>query len=309
MTDPVLEVAHLVKQYDTFRAVDDLSFAVQPGELFGLLGPNGAGKTTTIRAIMDIFKPDSGTIRVLGDLPGSSRARVGYLPEERGLYPDLTLHEMLVYMARLKGQRPQQAHQAAASWLDRVELGARATDRVRDLSRGMQQKVQLLVSLIHRPELVILDEPFQGLDPINVRLVTDIIKELRAEGTTVLLSSHQLHRVEHLCERIVLIHRGQAALYGTVAEIKRRHSPNMVRLQTPTPLASPLPGVDAIEQHDGDYILYLNGTHPQAMLRTLVEREIAVEAFEVASLSLEEIFVRTVSAPAAADGSAQEVEQ
>ncbi|MBC7225330.1 MAG: ATP-binding cassette domain-containing protein, partial [Anaerolineae bacterium] len=235
----VLEVRDLVKRYDGFTAVDRLTFAVHRGELFGLLGPNGAGKTTTIRAIMDIFKPDEGTIRVLGRPPGEARALVGYLPEERGLYRDLKVQEVLEYLeylAELKGMERSQARERALQWLERVDLAEWATRRVKDLSRGMQQKLQFVASVVHDPELLILDEPFQGLDPVNVDLLKRLIRELQAEGTTILLSAHQMNLVEVLCDRIVLINRGQAVLYGALDEIKQRYAAQTVRLSTPAPL-------------------------------------------------------------------------
>lgn len=294
MSEPALSVQNITKQYETKKAVDDLSFAVLPGELFGLLGPNGAGKTTTIRIIMDMFKPDAGTVHVLGQPPGAALNRLGYLPEERGLYRDLPVQEVLTYMAQLKGMPATDARRTALNWLERVGLAERARDKVRDLSRGMQQKVQVVASLVHNPELVILDEPFQGLDPVNLQLIRAIIRDLQAAGTTIVLSSHQLNQVETLCDRIVLIDQGHAALYGTVEEIKRNHSPNSVRVQTSALLDGPLPGVADVQRRNGGYVLTLADTTPQAVLKTLVERDITVDAFEITSLPLEEIFVRTV---------------
>ncbi len=293
MPRTMLEVNGLVKRYDSFTAVDGLSFEVYEGEVFGLLGPNGAGKTTTIRIVMDIFKPDEGVVRVLERPPGTTRERIGYLPEERGLYRDQKVLDVLVYLAELKGAPRSVARERALHWLERVGLSDRAERKVRDLSRGMQQKLQFIASLVHDPELLILDEPFQGLDPLNVDLIKQLIRELQAQGKTIVLSTHQMNLVELLCDRIVLINHGRAVLYGALDDIKRRHAPQTVRLRTPVALEE-LPGVARVEQRDGTFTLTLEGTTPQELLRTLVERNVPVEAFEVASVPLEEIFIAVV---------------
>jgi len=289
----MLTAHNLVKRYDHFTAVDGLSFEVYQGEVFGLLGPNGAGKTTTIRIILDILKPDTGTVTVFGQPPGTARARIGYLPEERGLYRNLKVLDVLVYLAELKGTPHDIARQRALTWLERVDLADWIHHRVKDLSRGMQQKLQFVASLIHDPELLILDEPFQGLDPVNVALLKDLVRELQGEGKTVMLSAHQMNLVEALCDRILLIHRGKSVLYGPLDEIKRRYAPRAVRLRTPAPLEA-LPGVARIEGRDGDFTLTLDDITPQALLQALVTRGIPVEAFEVATAPLEEIFITVV---------------
>lgn len=293
MDDTVLEVRNLVKRYDGFTAVDDLTFAVRRGEIFGLLGPNGAGKTTTIRAIMDIFKPDEGTITVLGLPPGAARTRVGYLPEERGLYRDLKVLEVLEYLAELKGVDRGEAQERAYQWLEQVDLAEWATRKVKDLSRGMQQKLQFVASVVHDPELLILDEPFQGLDPVNVDLLKRLIRDLQAEGKTILLSAHQMNLVEVLCDRIVLINQGRAVLYGPLAEIKQQYAAQTVRLRGPVALED-LPGVTRVERLDDDWVLTLDRTTPQDLLRHLVERGIPIVAFEVGTMPLEEIFIAVV---------------
>jgi len=293
MTQAMLEVHNLVKRYNGFTAVDVLSFEVYEGEIFGLLGPNGAGKTTAIRTIMDIFRPDEGTVQVLGQPPGMTRERIGYLPEERGLYRDLKVLDVLVYLAELKGIPRPVARPRALAWLERVELADWADHKVKDLSRGMRQKLQLVASLVHDPELLILDEPFLGLDPVNVELVKGLIRESQEQGKTVVLSTHQMNMVEALCDRILLINHGRAVLYGPLEEIKRRHAPHAVRLRTPTAL-DVLPGVVRMEQRDDTFTLTLEGITPQELLRTLVERNIPVEAFEVATVPLEEIFIAVV---------------
>ena len=289
----MIQLESVVKRYGTLTAVDDLSFDVYGGEIFGLLGPNGAGKTTCIRIMMDIFRPDAGSVSVMGQPPGIVRHRVGYLPEERGLYRDLKVLSVLVYLAELKGTPRSAARQRALDWLERVELADWAGHKVKDLSRGMQQKLQFVASLVHDPELLILDEPFQGLDPVNVELIKGLVRQLQAEGKTVVLSAHQMNLVEALCDRIVLIDRGKAVLYGRLDEIKRRHAPHAVRLRTSVDLDT-LPGVARVERRDDTFTLTLEGIAPQELLQTLVERDIPVETFEVATAPLQDIFIAVV---------------
>ncbi|MFZ1756433.1 MAG: ATP-binding cassette domain-containing protein [Caldilineaceae bacterium] len=293
----VLEVSHLSKNYGDFRAVDDLSFAVHRGEIFGLLGPNGAGKTTTIRILMDIFKSDSGEVQVLGKRPADVREQVGYLPEERGLYKDLKVIDALVYLGRLKGVDEATARSNASAWLERVELAEWGSHKVKDLSRGMQQKVQFVAGLVHDPELLILDEPFQGLDPVNVEMIKKLIRELQAAGKTIVLSAHQMNLVEELCDRIVLISRGHAVLYGALADIKREFAPHAVRVKTGDSASDDvtgIPGVREIRPTGDALLLELDGTTPQAVLAELVRQGVDVQSYEVASVPLNDIFVQVV---------------
>ncbi len=290
-----LAVNHLTKRYGDFTAVDDLSFAVHPGEIFGLLGPNGAGKTTTIRIIMDIFKADSGAIDLLGAPPGHNLHRVGYLPEERGLYQEQRISEMLIFLAQLKGLSHRDAQRQTQRWLERVELADRAKDKVNSLSRGMQQKLQIAASLVHNPDVLILDEPFQGLDPVNVALVKGIMREEQAAGKSVVLSAHQMNLVEELCDRILLINRGRRLLYGTLADVKHEYAPNVVRVRTPNDLAQAhLGALQKVEAREHDYLVTLDGMSPQMLLEELVQQQIEVLVFEVADTPLDEIFVNIV---------------
>jgi ABC-2 type transport system ATP-binding protein len=294
MPEPAIYVEQLRKSYSTVTAVDGLSFHVPRGEIFGLLGPNGAGKTTTIRMLMDIIKPDSGTVRVLGEAPGLSRRRVGYLPEERGLYRTLRVTECLVYLGQLKGMSRAAAHSRAAQLLAKVELADWGRRKVDELSRGMQQKVQLVASIIHDPELVILDEPFQGLDPVNAEMVRGLIRDLRAEGKTVILSAHEMSLVEMLCERIVLINRGQAVLDGRLSEIKQRFAPNAIEISPPLALEG-WPGVAHISAVDGRQRVTLDaGLQPRELLKQIVDRGLPLDQFERASATLDEIFITVV---------------
>lgn len=292
----ILQVQNLTKRFGDLVAVDALSFEVEPGEVFGLLGPNGAGKTTTIRMILDIIPPDTGRIIVLGSPPAVAQPRIGYLPEERGLYRNVRVLDMLVYLAELKGADRSRARQRALEWLARMGLEDRARSKVKDLSRGMQQRLQVIASIVHDPDLVFLDEPFQGLDPVNVERVKGVIADLRQEGKTVVLSTHQMNLVEVLCDRILLINRGRSVLYGPLADLKRQFAPHAVRVRVPE-LPPDLPGIVAIEPKDGAYDLSLaEGTAPRDVLRTLVERGVDVWAFEVAPVPLEEIFIQAVGA-------------
>lgn len=291
----IIQITDLVKRYGDVAAVDGLSFAVERGELFGLLGPNGAGKTTSIRVIMDILQPDEGEVAILGRPPGKAKDRVGYLPEERGLYRDLKVLDTLVYLGELKGVPRSAARERAMALLERVRLDDWAERKVKDLSRGMQQRLQFIASLIHDPEVMILDEPFQGLDPVNTERLKDFVDELHEADKTIVLSTHQMNLVEALCDRILLINRGRAVLYGPLEEIKRQHAPNTVRLRTPDELPH-LPEVAAVELDDGAFNLTLaEGVSPQEVLSALVERGVEIRSFEVASAPLEDIFVAAVS--------------
>ena len=291
----IIQVQDLVKRYGDVVAVDHLSFEVERGEIFGLLGPNGAGKTTTIRVAMDILDPDDGSVTILGQPPGQAKGFVGYLPEERGLYRNLKVLDTLVYLAELKGMPRATARERVLSLLERIQLEDWAARKVRDLSRGMQQRLQFVASLVHDPQVIFLDEPFQGLDPVNVERIKDFIAGLRREGKTIVLSTHQMSLVEALCDRIVLINRGRAVLYGPLAEIKQDYAPNAVRVRA-SHVPADLPGVVGVEPDDGAFNLALaEGANPQAVLRALLERGVEIRAFEVAPVPLEDIFVAVVS--------------
>ncbi len=291
----MIEVENLVKHYAHVRAVDGVSFTVAEGEIFGLLGPNGAGKTTTIRILMDILKPDSGTVRLMGQpVTEASKAHVGYLPEERGLYKNFRLLECLSYLAALKGMPRKEATRRAAALLQRAGLEEYAKRRIKELSKGMAQKAQFLAAIIHDPKLLIMDEPFQGLDPVNTDLLKTILLEEQARGKTVILSTHDMNQVEELCQRILLINHGQAVLYGPLAEIKARYAEHAVILECDG-LPDGLAGVQRVEQHNHTYELVLEQeSSPQAILRQLVAANVAIHRFEVATPPLEEIFISVV---------------
>jgi ABC-2 type transport system ATP-binding protein len=289
-----IEVRDLTKRFGNVVAVDALSFDVGSGEVFGLLGPNGAGKTTTIRIIMDILSPDGGEVTLMGRSPAQAKRDVGYLPEERGLYRNLRVLETLVYLAELKGVRRAEARERARLLLEGIGAADWAGRRVRELSKGMQQRVQFIASLVHDPEVVFLDEPFQGLDPVNVERVKDSIVELHDKGKTVVLSTHQMNLVEALCDRILLIHNGRALLYGRLEQIKRQHAPNTVRVRA-SDLPAGLHGVSEVSVEDGAYNLVLeDGVGPQELLRALVDQSVELQSFEVAPVPLGDIFVSVV---------------
>jgi ABC-2 type transport system ATP-binding protein len=233
MNDAILALKDVQKRFESVTAVAGVSFEVKRGEIFGLLGPNGAGKTTLIRMILGITRPDLGEIAFA--LPGGDgrlcKERVGYLPEERGLYEDRRVGDTLLYLAALRGLSPHQAQERILTWLDRLELGKHFQSRIKELSKGMQQKVQFIAAVLHQPDLVVLDEPFSALDPLNQDLFQQIIRELSAGGMTVLLSSHQMNLVEQLCDRVFLINRGCQVVYGELDLIKRDYGQNLVRLK------------------------------------------------------------------------------
>jgi ABC-2 type transport system ATP-binding protein len=291
-----LEASHLSKRFGDTHAVVDVSFAVEPGEIFGLLGPNGAGKTTTIRMLLDIFKPDAGTVRIFGgEMDQEKKRRIGYMPEERGLYKDLKLEPTLVYLAALKGMEEAEARARLGPWLERFDLAEHRTKKVQELSKGMQQKAQIIATLIHDPDLVVIDEPFSGLDPVSTRLVKQIFEEQRQAGKSILMSTHQMYQVEALCDRIVLIDEGRTVLYGPVAEIKRNFAGNAVIVEGQGDFAG-IPGIMEARRQNGTWHMALEiGTDPQAVLRSLAAREdLRIERFELEEPSLDDIFIQTV---------------
>ena len=291
----MLQVRDVTKSYGGRAVVDRVSFEVAPGEIFALLGPNGAGKTTLIRMITDILRPDSGSIQLDGRAIGSGIQRtIAYLPEERGLYRRSRVLEVLTYYGRLKGLAGPAAQQAARGLLDRVELREWEMKQIQALSKGMQQKLQLCCALIGDPRMLILDEPFTGLDPINVQLIEEILHERRAAGTTVLLSTHQMDKVEEVCDRALMINRGRMVLYGPVREIRRKYADHAVMVRTEDPVDG-LPGVRAVESANGERKLVLEASAtPQAVLLAMMDRQVRLESFSVATLPLEDIFVKVV---------------
>jgi ABC-2 type transport system ATP-binding protein len=293
---PTITVSHISKCFGELKAVDDVSFDVYPGEIFGLLGPNGAGKTTSIRMILDIFRPDRGEISLFdGKMNESMKNRIGYLPEERGLYKDLKLDQTLVFLGTLKGMTEKNAKVQLNDWLERFDLDRHREKKVQDLSRGMQQKAQFIAAFLHNPDLIIVDEPFSGLDPVNTRLVKKIIMEQCDQGKTIIMSTHQMHQVEAMCSRIVLINQGRAVLYGQVDEIKRDFAGNAVRLVGDGDFRN-LPGVIETHHENGEIHLVLDHhTKPQDIFKILAQREnLHINKFEIAEPSLDDVFITVV---------------
>lgn len=290
-----VEVNRIVKSYADKVAVDDLSFSVAQNEIFGLIGPNGAGKTTTIRMMMDIIKPDFGQIAIFGEkLSESSKNKLGYLPEERGLYRKLRVIDSIIYLASLKGMEEHSAEVKADELLNKTGMLSNKNKKIEDLSRGMSQIIQFIVTIIHDPELVILDEPFSGLDPVNTELLKQMLLDLRNQGKAVILSTHQMNQVEELCDRILMINNGRAVLYGNLKEIKTKYRSNSIIIDFEGELGQVL-GVTEKRTHKGYVKLILDGnTTPKQVLERLVSTGIVINRFEVATPSLNEIFLKVV---------------
>jgi ABC-2 type transport system ATP-binding protein len=293
---PTITVSHISKTFGDVKAVNDVSFDVYPGEIFGLLGPNGAGKTTSIRMMLDIFRPENGTISIFGGrMNEGMKNRIGYLPEERGLYKDLRLEQTLVFLATLKGMDEKTAKSELVNWLKRFDLYEHRQKKIQDLSRGMQQKAQFIATLVHDPDLVVVDEPFSGLDPVNTRLVKNTIMDLCNAGKTIIMSTHQMHQVETMCNRIVLINAGRTVLYGEVDKIKRDFAGNAVVIEGQGNF-NVIPGVLETRQENGEFHLILDSeTNPQDIFRFLAQRDdIHIDRFEIAEPSLDDIFISVV---------------
>jgi len=290
---PAVEVNHIVKSYADKAVVNDLSFPVNQGEIFGLIGPNGAGKTTTIRMMMDIIKPDSGEITILGEkLSEASKNKLGYLPEERGLYRKLTAIDSIIYLASLKGMDRHSAEEKADELLNHTGMLPYKGKKIEELSRGMGQIIQFIVTIIHNPELVVLDEPFAGLDPVNTELLKRMLIDLRGKGKAVILSTHQMNEIEELCDRILMIDNGRAVLHGNLTEIKSNYRSNSVIIDSEGDLGQ-IPGVTEKRAHKGYIELVLDGnTTPKQVLERLVSTGIVINRFEVATPSLNEIFLK-----------------
>ncbi len=289
-----ISLENVTKSYDSITAVDRVNLRVRQGAVLGLLGPNGAGKTTTIRMVMNILVPDEGSIHVLGKpVSDESRDSIGYLPEERGLYPRMQVRSLIVFLGALHGLSEAEADRRAREWLDRFELGEWSEKKVNELSKGMQQKVQFIASVIHRPPLVILDEPFSGLDPVNAATVKDIMLEMRDQGSTIILSTHRMEQVEKMCDSICLINHGRNVLDGDLRAIKQSYGKNTLHIEFTGPDSFlSQPAVAAVNRFGTGVEAKLKpGADPQEILRAAVQCGAQITRFELIEPSLSDIFI------------------
>ncbi len=291
----VLEIRNLTKTFNSIKAVDDVSFIVPEGSVFGLIGRNGAGKTTTIRMMMNIYLPDSGEVVLGGVKVGQEfKNKVGYLPEERGLYKKMKVWETLMYFAELKGKTGKTVEKKAEEYLKRFELYDRRLSKMEDLSKGNQQKLQFITTILHDPEFVILDEPFAGLDPVNTNLLKDIILELKQRGKIIIFSTHLMDYAEKMCDHIVMIDHGKAILEGALAEIKSRYSQRNISLNYEGDISflEGNPIVEKIENYGNTTGIRLKeANQTQQLLRMLVDKNVIVKKFNANDISLQEIFI------------------
>ncbi len=295
-----IEVKNISKRYDKFDAVKDLSFSVRRGTVFGLLGPNGAGKTTTIRMIMNIIVPDSGTISILGKPSTDSASRVvGYLPEERGLYRKMKVLDHLVFLGEIRGLKAKEARKRSGEWLERLSLTQWSGKKVEELSKGMQQKLQFIGCVIHEPEVLILDEPFSGLDPVNARTFKDLFMEMKQKGRTLVLSTHVMEQAEKLCDEIGLINRSKMVLQGSLAEVKSRYSGNRLLLQGEGDVnrLRAIPGVLGVHGDEGVLEVELASDLARADFLRAATVVFNLESVVPHEASLDEIFVEVVGGP------------
>lgn len=293
-TKQAIIAEQLTKSYGDHLAVDHLSFEVEYGEIFAMIGPNGAGKSTTIRMILDIIRPDSGKVAVLGGpITEEIKDRIGYLPEERGLYKNVPLVQLLSYLGQLKGMSKQDASRRAAELLDRLELGEYKKSKMTALSKGMAQKVQFIATVLHRPELIIIDEPFSGLDPVNTQVLKDLLYQMKLEGSAVVMSTHHMHQLQEMGDRVLMISEGRRVLYGSIQEVREQYAENAVTVSG-SGNWDLLPGVVRVEHiKNGDVTLHLAPeATPDHLLRAIADGDYTLRHFELAIPSLEEIFIR-----------------
>jgi ABC-2 type transport system ATP-binding protein len=289
-----ISIENVSKSYESVNAVSGVNLRVRQGAVLGLLGPNGAGKTTTIRMVMNILVPDEGTILVLGKpVSDETRDSIGYLPEERGLYPRMKVRALIIFLAALHGLSEAEADRRAREWLDRFELGEWSEKKMVDLSKGMQQKVQFITSVIHRPPIVILDEPFSGLDPVNAATIKDVMLEMRDQGSTVILSSHRMEQVEKMCDSICLINHGRSVLDGDLRAIKQSYGKNTVHIEfTGSDSFLNHPAVASVNRFASGVEAKLKpGADAQEILKAAVQSGAQIIRFELLEPSLNEIFI------------------
>ena len=287
-----VEVNHLYKSYTGKRAVEDLSFSVESGEILGLIGPNGAGKSSTIKIILDFMKPDSGEVKLFGkQMNEACKNQIGYLPEEKGLYKKLTAIDLILYFASLKGMDKSSAKEKADVLLRRTGMFESRKKKIKEMSKGMGQVIQFIVTIIHDPKLIIMDEPFSGLDPVNTELMKNIVADLRDDGKAIILSTHQMNQVEEICDRVLMVNNGSEVLYGSIEEVKARFRKHSVQVNVEGEIGD-LPGViDKKFNKDSVELVLATDTTPQIILDHMREQGININRFEVKTPSLNEIFL------------------
>ena len=288
-----LTASGLSKAFSGERVVRDVSFSIESGELFGLIGPNGAGKTTTIRMLLNIIQPDEGEVTMLGRPPDlDSLERIGYLPEERGLYKNVRTMEVLVYLGQLKGLSRGDARRRAAEVMERLGMAEHADKKVSELSRGMGQLIQVGATIIHKPDIVILDEPFSGLDPVNTQLLTELVRDLSAAGTAIIFSTHLMASVEELCDRVLMLNHGQAVLYGPVSEVKQRYRNNSLFIDWDGP-HDLIKGINRWEDRGRYWEAFLaDGASGESVVRQMLENGGLLKLFQLSSPTLNEVFIK-----------------
>ncbi|MEO7311640.1 MAG: ATP-binding cassette domain-containing protein [Chitinophagaceae bacterium] len=294
----ILEVQHLKKYFATQKAVDDISFNIEQGSIFGLLGPNGAGKTTLIRMITGIFYPDSGNIQFNGRKfdPLNDIIGIGYMPEERGLYKKMKIGEQAMYLAQLKGLSKSDALENVKKWFVKLEMQSWWNKKVEDLSKGMQQKLQFVITVLHNPKLVILDEPFSGLDPVNANLIKDEIFNLAKQGCTIIFSTHRMEQVEEICSQIILVNKGQKILDGTVKQVKQDFKENLFKLGANTLPEQMLTPIFTVINHGPEEVILklADGTSTNDVLNHFMRQGVAINSFNEVLPSLNDIFINLV---------------
>ena len=301
----ILELQNLKKYYATQKAVDDISFSVERGSIFGLLGPNGAGKTTLLRMITGIFYPDEGQILFDGKPFNADKdiAYIGYMPEERGLYKKMKIGEQALYLAQLKGLSKSEAMELIKEWFVRLEMQSWWNKKVEDLSKGMSQKLQFVTTVLHRPKLIILDEPFSGLDPVNSNVIKDEIYNLARNGSTIIFSTHRMEQVEEICDHIVLVNKGHKILDGTVKNVKQQFKENLFRIGfEESPQTSYSPAFEVVKQNnDHSFVVKIaEGHRPNDVLQHFIAQNISITSFQELLPSLNEIFIQLVEGTPAA---------
>ena len=299
----ILELANLKKYFATQKAVDDISFQIGEGGIFGLLGPNGAGKTTLLRMITGIFYPDSGEITLRGRKfdPLNDSIHIGYMPEERGLYKKMKIGEQALYLARLKGLSKQDAMASIKKWFEKLEMETWWNKKVEDLSKGMSQKLQFVTTVLHEPKLIILDEPFSGLDPVNANLIKDEIFGLAKNGSTVIFSTHRMEQVEEICDHIVLVNKGKKILDGTVQKVKQDFKENIYRLGAKVLPEQLMTHIFEVVKHHPDHLLLRlkDDTQPNELLKYFISQGVNIQSFNEVLPSLNDIFIKLVEDTAA----------